>query len=537
MPESILEIDQLLNILEQVDPSSPFYQQAAGVLDAHLVRLEGPGIPAPTPPGPPRKLTIGMATYDDFDGVYFSAQAIRLYHPEITADTEILVIDNHPTGPAAAALKNLESSIDGYRYVPAPFAPGTAVRDLVFREASGEFVLCMDSHVLFPPGALARLIEYVTENRGSRDLLQGPLLSDSLKTIATHFDPVWREGMWGVWARDERGVDPAAPPFEIPMQGLGVFCCRRDAWPGLNPRLRGFGGEEGCLHEKFRRAGARTLCLPFLQWMHRFARPFGTPYPHDWEGRIRNYLILFDEIGLDRAPIVKHFEEFLGAEQARAAVEAVDREFANPFWHFDAIYCINLDRATDRWQAAQKRFEELGIGARVHRFPAVETPSNHHIGCALSHRAILAEAWSRGLGNVLVFEDDVIFAADALEKLRPNVEELKSEERTGRGWKTFYLGGHRWGQCFEKAPGCGYLEIPRGVTCTHAIAYHASVYERLLGEIPASPSGVALWLRRHHGIDQFYARALDRLHLIASPIVASQESILPQESDSFKAGI
>jgi len=536
MPESILEIDRLLDILEQVDPASPFYQQAVKVLDTHLVRKEGPEIPAPTPPGPPRKLTIGMATYDDFDGVYFSVQAIRLYHPEIAADTEILVIDNHPSGPAAAALKNLEASIDGYRYVPASFVQGTAVRDLVFREASGEFVLCMDSHVLFRPGALARLIEYITDNRGSRDLLQGPLVADNLKKISTHFDPVWREGMWGIWASDERGFDPAAAPFEIPMQGLGVFACRREAWPGLNPRLRGFGGEEGCLHEKFRSAGGRTLCLPFLQWVHRFARPFGTRYPHDWEGRIRNYLILFQELGLDRSPVVQHFEEFLGVEPTRAAVEAADRELANPFSYFDAIYCINLDRATERWQAVQARFEDLGIASRVHRFPAVDTPVNHHIGCALSHRAILAEARSRGLRNVLIFEDDVIFAANALEKLRPNLEELKGEELHGRQWKMLYLGGHRWGRRFEKAPGCRHLEIPHRVTCTHAIAYHESVYDRLLAEIPASPSGAALWLRRHYGIDQYFARALDGDLLIVSPIVASQESILPQESDSFHAG-
>src|SRR5580704_13856031 len=63
-------------------------------------------------------LTIGMATYDDYDGVYFTTQAIRLYHPEVTADTEILVIDNHPDGPCAAELKALENWIEGYRYVP-----------------------------------------------------------------------------------------------------------------------------------------------------------------------------------------------------------------------------------------------------------------------------------------------------------------------------------------------------------------------------------------------------------------------------------
>jgi hypothetical protein len=33
------------------------------------------------PGGPGGALSIGMATYDDYDGVYFSVQAIRLYHP------------------------------------------------------------------------------------------------------------------------------------------------------------------------------------------------------------------------------------------------------------------------------------------------------------------------------------------------------------------------------------------------------------------------------------------------------------------------
>jgi hypothetical protein len=293
--------------------------------------------------------------------------------------------------------------------------------------------------------------------------------------------------------------------------------------------LSGFGGEEGCLHEKFRIAGARTLCLPFLRWVHRFPRPQGIPYTHDWEGRIRNYLLLFDELGFDRLPVLEHFEKFLGADRTQAARDAADREFDSPFHYFDAIYCINLNRETIRWNQMQERFDALGIGGRVSRFPAIETPSNHHIGCALSHRAILAEARQRALKNVLVFEDDVIFSENANEELRLNVEELKH-----RDWKTLYLGGHRWGRDFDKASGCSHLEVPHGVTCTHAIAYHHSIFDRILAGIPATASGVALWLREHHGIDQYFARALDGLHLIASPIVATQGSILASESRPFE---
>src|SRR5919197_369876 len=131
--------------------------------------------------------TIGMATYDDFDGVYFRLQALRLY-------------------------------------------------------------------------------AFYRDNPDCEDLLQGPLVYDDLENISTHFDPVWRGQMWGIWATDPRGRDPDGEPFEIPMQGMGAFSCRKSAWLGFNPRFRGFGGEEGYIHEKFRQAGRRTLCLPWLRW-------------------------------------------------------------------------------------------------------------------------------------------------------------------------------------------------------------------------------------------------------------------------------
>jgi len=270
-------------------------------------------IPAPTPRREPRKLTIGMATYDDYDGVYFSLQALRLYHPEVLEDTDFLVIDNHPDGPCAEALKALERSIPTYRYVPFNSTYGTAVsKDLVFKEAGGQYVLCLDSHVFVVPGALNRLLHYLDVHSDTSDLLQGPLVYDDLSSISTHFRPGWRGGMYGCWDTDERGKHPDAPPFDIPMQGMGLFACRRGAWPGFNARFRGFGGEEGYIHEKFRRDGARTLCLPFLRWMHRFNRPMGLPYVNRWDDRVRNYMIGFRELGLPTAELEQHYRELLG---------------------------------------------------------------------------------------------------------------------------------------------------------------------------------------------------------------------------------
>src|SRR5204863_338082 len=100
--------------------------------------------PAPTPRKERKRLTIGMATYDDYDGVYFSLQALRLYHPEILDQTEFLVVDNHPDGSCAKALKEFENAIPNYRYIPVSDRASTTVKGVVFEEASGDLVVCMD---------------------------------------------------------------------------------------------------------------------------------------------------------------------------------------------------------------------------------------------------------------------------------------------------------------------------------------------------------------------------------------------------------
>jgi Glycosyl transferase family 2/Glycosyltransferase family 25 (LPS biosynthesis protein) len=470
-----------------------------------------------------------MATYDDYDGPYFSTQAIRLYHPEITDRTEILVVDNNPSGPCARPLKALDEHVPGYRYLPYERTQGTAVRDLVFREANADFVLCMDSHVLFRPGALARLLDYLEARPDSLDLWQGPLLGDDLRVHATHFDPVWRAGMYGAWAMDPRGLDPDGPEFDIPMQGLGVFGCRQGAWPGFNPRLRGFGGEEGYLHEKVRRAGGRTLCLPFLGWAHRFNRPFGPRYPVSVEDRVRNYLLAHDELGLDPAPAIDHLAQEFGAERVRPAVERAEHELRGPFHFFDAIYCINLDRETGRWEAVMRQCKALGIDHRIRRFAAIDTPSRHSIGRALSHRAVVAEAKWLGLQNVLVLEDDVVFSRQIADVLAQSLNEL-----AGRQWRLLYLGGHRSGPASPTAQGCRCLQLAHGLTGQPAVAYHQSVYEPILAEVPATPTAMARWLETYRGIDWYYAQHWDGMSLVTWPSVASQPPVHPQETPLFE---
>jgi hypothetical protein len=247
------------------------------------------------------KLTIGMASYNNFTEVWFTVQSLLMYQD--MTDTEILVIDNY----GDTRLKNFIDGTYGTRYILYTEKTGTsAPRDLVFREALGDWVMCIDTHVLLTEGAMASFKGWTSKNPDCKDLLQGPLKYDDLVNYADAFNDEWASGMWGTWRA--ASIDPNSEPYEIPMQGLGLFACRKDAWLGFNPDFAGFGGEEGYIHSKYRKAGHKTLCLPFLSWVHLFKTGMGDiPYPMIYDDRIRNYVIGFTELGLDLAPVKEHF--------------------------------------------------------------------------------------------------------------------------------------------------------------------------------------------------------------------------------------
>ncbi|MDH6708230.1 hypothetical protein P3T27_004969 [Kitasatospora sp. MAA19] len=486
--------------------------------------------PAPGPAAAPRTLTVGMSTYDDYDGVYFTVSSLLLYHPEVMDRVDFLVVDNHPTGPHAWALKRLEEEIPQLRYVPYDRRVGTAARDRVFREAVSDWVLCVDSHVQLPAGALAALLDYIDEHPDSGDLIQGPLVSTDGRTVSTHWEPRWERCMFGVWGTDPRGIDPAAPPFEIGLQGLGLFACRTKAWPGLSPAFTGHGGEEGHLHEKFRRAGHTVQCLPALRWTHRFDVSRPTRPHHTWTQRLRNYLVGFDELGLPADEALDHFTGLLGEETVQEVLAGYETEKRNPFSSFDGITCLNLDDRPDRWQEMARRLRALGIPAeRVHRQAATATPANHHVGCALSHRRAVEQAHRDGLESLLVLEDDAVFLLGTTWVLRRALAELAA-----RPWSLLYLGGFDWGRSFPRAEGCHHLEPVSGITTTHAIAYHRSVFARLLDELPDTVEGMAAWIQQHTALDQYLGR-WDRPDCYRTvPVVAAQTDQIPLVAEDLR---
>lgn len=235
-------------------------------------------------------LTIGMATYDDYDGVYFSINALRLYHDICSTDkVEFLVVDNNPNSEHGKCTKNYIDSIGG-KYVPLDVIPSSFSKYKVAEYASGKYVLIIDCHVLLEKNGIGNLLEYYSNNPDCKNLVQGPLWYDDLKKIATHFIPVWRGDMFGRWEFNEDAYNKG-DPFEILMQGMGMLSFERKNWPSISPYFMGFGGEEGYISEKFRQNGGKNICLPNVKWTHRFNRPNGVPFRLTLEDRVWNYFI------------------------------------------------------------------------------------------------------------------------------------------------------------------------------------------------------------------------------------------------------
>jgi len=150
----------------------------------------------------------------------------------------------------------------------------------------------------------------------------------------------------------------------------------------------------------------------------------------------------------------------------------------NPFDFFEKIWCINLDKRTDRWEQAQEEFSKMGILDRVERFSAVGDKDGR-VGVIKSNLGIVKHAKENGFNNVLVFEDDVQFIEskdityDVLEKALSQTEKLR--------WSLFYLGANTNDNNklikLKERPNLIYLKNSFAV---HAMCYNKIVYDKFI---------------------------------------------------------
>jgi hypothetical protein len=122
---------------------------------------------------------------------------------------------------------------------------------------------------------------------------------------------------------------------------------------------------------------------------------------------------------------------------------------------------------------------------------------NPYAGCTLSHRTVVAEAEAAELRKrdgirrrcPLYFRCNC-WSADRSQRIaRPPMETLLS-------------GSMPLAKGLSTRGGSDSARAGRAVTCTHAVAYHESVYDRILSEVPGEDAGIEAWIKTHLCIDQ-----------------------------------
>ena len=205
----------------------------------------------------------------------------------------------------------------------------------------------------------------------------------------------------------------------------------------------------------------------------------------------------------------------------------------NPLDYFDAIYCINLDERTDRWEHSLKQFEKFGISDRVERFSAIKPERDERwdrptpwgwpnfplvgaVGCAESRKAVIQFAKDRELDNVLVLEDDFVVCDNWEENLKCALCDLEKQN-----WHNFYLGYHlhnMWGlkkkvgECLTQAGGTKF----RGIQLTVGLAYNSTIFDYLIEDI--DPFDWNKQGREGH-VDKYFARNININKFYVNPMV------------------
>jgi GR25 family glycosyltransferase involved in LPS biosynthesis len=149
--------------------------------------------------------------------------------------------------------------------------------------------------------------------------------------------------------------------------------------------------------------------------------------------------------------------------------------------YFDKIYCINLDRRTDRWDKCKEQFDKLGI--EVERFSAIDGNTLIHnnqrlksgeIGLIRGNLELIKKAKENNYKNIFIFEDDVEFIDEFNEKFEKYIKQVPED------WSFLYLGGNHVG---------GTHPVNRNLHkvfhsyTTHAFAINGKMYDTIINLI------------------------------------------------------
>jgi len=184
---------------------------------------------------------------------------------------------------------------------------------------------------------------------------------------------------------------------------------------------------------------------------------------------------------------------------------------------FDCVYCINLDKRSDRWLRCLQQFERYDFTAK--RFSGVEYKNKNlnkiicgRIGCWLSFYGVLVESYLKNHKSVLILEDDfkIIDPPNQFnEKIKNCYDELPEN------WDLFYLSAYYVkGYDFEPVEKfSNNLIKAKTAFCCHCIAISEKGIKNLLAlmpEISCEKNAIDL-IKEYDGLDWFLVREAQQI--------------------------
>lgn len=145
---------------------------------------------------------------------------------------------------------------------------------------------------------------------------------------------------------------------------------------------------------------------------------------------------------------------------------------------FDKIYCINIDRRTDRWESCLKEFEKYSLN--VEKFSAIDGnidnynlgyPYDNELAGAISHLNVIKKSKELNLKNVLILEDDVVFDSGLIELFPHFIKQLPQE------WDGFLFGGNHVGGLITISP--NIYKVNRSYAL-HAYGLNNKSYDKII---------------------------------------------------------
>lgn len=175
--------------------------------------------------------------------------------------------------------------------------------------------------------------------------------------------------------------------------------------------------------------------------------------------------------------------------------------------YFTKIYVLNLDRRPDRYQECQIEFNKIDVN--VERIPAIdgkEIPDTWGLDSRTKacfavtsvHRHLIKEAASNKYDNILIFEDDVVFADNFNEIFNERIKFLPED------WDLLYIGGNHIFHVngFELITGDKNFKVTKEnyktlnyelskspcTYTTHALAINSRFYNRTVDKMKQFPT-------------------------------------------------